>query len=423
MASESQPQSSSARRDTPSHQLQTAAAQSRARVRLAIVAGHPVQYVAPWFAELARRDDLEIHVFYLWDFGVVKTKDPGFGIAVEWDIPLLDGYAYTFTRNHSKDPGNHHFLGYINPSLPRRVSEWKPDAVLVMNYAFLTYFQFLADPRLWFVPLLFRGDSHDVGRRPGTRTLLARTLRRLLFLRFSAFLVVGSHHRQYLRSSGVPDHKLFAAPHAIDNARFQDAAPQAAEEARVLRCKLSIDPQQILIVFVGKLIAIKRPFDLLNAFTSLPATLRHNASLLFVGEGDLKSGLQQQSENEGLENVHYLPFMNQSQLPAVYAAADLIILPSRSETWGLVINEAMNLACPAVVTDRVGCAPDLVISDYSGWTYPMGDVQALASILANAISDPQRLAAMGDNSRALIDSHSFSSLTRGLLAAIEAVRR
>ncbi len=105
-------------------------------IRLAVVAGHPVQYVAPWLARLAETSALEVHVFYLWDFGVVETKDPGFGITLEWDILLLDGYAYSFVPNVSSDPGNHHFWGYVNPSLAREVAAWKPDVVFLMNYAF-----------------------------------------------------------------------------------------------------------------------------------------------------------------------------------------------------------------------------------------------------------------------------------------------
>lgn len=387
------------------------------RPRLAIIAGHPVQYVAPWLTQLAQQENLEIHVFYLWDFGVVETKDPGFGIKLEWDIPLLDGYPHSFVPNHSKDPGNHHFLGYINPSLAKMVAAWKPDAIMLMNYAFLSYFRFLIDPRIWPIPIIFRGDSHDVGRRGGVKTKLTRLLRRFIFARFATFLDVGTNNRNYLLASGVSARKIIHAPHAIDNQRFQRGKEVAIEKGLLLRQQLGVADDQILIGFVGKLIEIKRPFDLLNAFTSLPEDLRRKAKLLFVGDGKLKAALQASSHH--LDSVLFLDFQNQSNIPGIYAASDLLVLPSQSETWGLVINEAMNLSCPVLVSHHVGCAPDLVIPDFTGWVYETGDVGQLRNRLALAIQNPENLKQMGENASLLIKEFSFEALTSGLLKAIE----
>jgi glycosyltransferase involved in cell wall biosynthesis len=362
-------------------------------------------------------------VFYLWDFGVVETKDPGFGITLEWDIPLLEGYPYSFIRNISKDPGNHHFLGYINPSLSARVVSWKPDVIFLMNYAFLSYFLLLADPRTWGLPILFRGDSHDIGRRGTLWISLSKLIRRIVFARFSAFLDVGENNRAYIISSGVPRSKLFRSPHAIDNCRFQEARPAALREAQILRSKLAVGADQVLIAFVGKLIAIKRPFDLLQAFSMLPQDLRARAALLFVGEGKLKSELRSASRASRLENVNFLDFQNQSAMPSIYAAADLLVLPSQNETWGLVVNEAMNLSCPAVVSDHVGCSPDLILPDRTGWIFPTGNVQALRDCLHRAISDPSQLKQMGMNAAKHISAFSYDAASAGLMDALSFVSR
>ncbi len=138
------------------------------RTRLAIIAGHPVQYVAPWLAELARDPALEIKVFYLWDFGVADSKDPWFGVAVKWDIPMLEGYQHCFIRNRSRDPGNHHFFGYDNPTLARDVHAWRPDVGAADELCLSHLLSFLLDARFWRVPFLFRGDSHDRARSPGS---------------------------------------------------------------------------------------------------------------------------------------------------------------------------------------------------------------------------------------------------------------
>jgi glycosyltransferase involved in cell wall biosynthesis len=392
-------------------------------IRLAIIAGHPVQYVAPWLALLAQQENVEIHVFYLWDFGVVETKDPGFGITLEWDIPLLDGYSYSFVPNISSDPGNHHFLGYVNPGLSGQVAAWKPDVLFLMNYAFLSYFLLLIDPRTWYLPILFRGDSHDVGRRETFVMHLSKLIRKIVFSRFSAFLDVGENNRNYIVSSGVPRRKLFHSPHAIDNKRFQDAKPESIYQAQKLRSALNIREEQILISFVGKLIAIKRPFDLLSAFSLLPPDIRRRSALLFVGEGKLKADLRHECKKKSVDNVHFLDFQNQSAMPSIYAASDLLVLPSQNETWGLVVNEAMNLSCPALVSDHVGCGPDLILPEQTGWIYPTGDIRALTNCLLQAISDPVKLRQMGVNAAKRIADYSYESASHGLFEALKHVNR
>lgn len=390
-------------------------------IRLAIVAGHPVQYVAPWFTRLAREEGICLKVFYLWDFGVAPAPDPGFGISVQWDIPMLEGYTHSFVDNRSSDPGNHHFLGYDNPSLAAELMAWRPDVVLLMNYAFLTYFRLLFDSRFWRIPFLFRGDSHDLARSRGPGLWLGRLLRRLIFARFQACLVVGKVNAAYYRASGVPRRKLFAAPHAVDNDRFLAAAAVARTQAEDLRSQLGIAADQLVVLFVGKFQMIKRPLDLLEAFARLPADLAERAALVYVGDGHLIEPLRARIAQLGLRNVHFLPFQNQSAMPSIYALGDVMVLPSQSETWGLVVNEAMNLACPVVVTDHVGCGPDLVIPGRTGWIYPTGDVVALSRCLGEALADPEQLRAMGVAARQEVASFSLDSVSAGLRQALAAV--
>jgi glycosyltransferase involved in cell wall biosynthesis len=393
------------------------------RTRLAIIAGHPVQYVAPWLAQLARHEELEIQVFYLWDFGVVEAKDPGFGITLEWDIPLLEGYPYSFVPNISSNPGNHHFFGYVNPSLAGQVVAWKPDVVFMMNYAFFSYFLLLIDPRTWRIPILFRGDSHDIGRKRKLFVQLSKVVRKIIFSRFSAFLDVGENNRNYIIASGVPYRKLFHSPHSIDNKRFQDSRKEAMIQGQQLRFNLSILEEHTLIAFVGKLIPIKRPFDLLRAFSLLSPDLRRRADLLFVGEGKLKADLRTAAKGSQLENVHFLDFQNQSAMPSIYAASDLLVLPSENETWGLVVNEAMNLSCPALVSDHVGCGPDLILPDQTGWIFSTGDVLGLRDYLAMAISNPEKLKQMGTTAVQHVSTYSYEAASAGLFQALRYVKR
>lgn len=379
-----------------------------------------MQYISPWLNGLAEKAGIDLKAFYLWDLGVSTAEDPGFGRPLQWDIPLLDGHDYQFVRNKAKRPGNNHFFGYINPELSRSLADWRPDAILLMNYAFLTYILLLLDPRFWTTPFLFRGDSHNLNRKRTIRSRLNHICRSLLFKRFAAFLVVGRANYQYYRRNSVPTSKLFIAPHAVDNDRFAAAGETAIVQAKALRDHLGIH-QELVILFVGKFVIEKRPLDLLNAYARLPAELINKSRIVFVGEGHLLESIARLANELHLDGVHFLPFQNQTMMPAVYSMGDVLVLPSESETWGLVVNEAMNLACPAIVTDRVGCAHDLVVPGHTGWVYGTGNLEALTQCLAHALKDPEHLREFGENARRHVRNFSYDGLTASLQEALKHV--
>ncbi len=388
--------------------------------RLAVVVSHPIQYYAPWFRSLAREPDLQLMVFHLWDFGVVARADHGFGHALVWDVPLLEGYQHCFVANRATDPGTHHFAGLHNPSLVREVLAWQPDALLIFGYAYRSHLDLLLDPRLWRLPLLFRGDSHGLSARSGWRSLLAFALRRLLFPRFNAALAVGQANAAWLQASGIQKRRIVLAPHAVDNERFQAAAPAAGQEAILWRRELGIHSEAPVALFAGKFEAKKCPLQLLEAFAALD---HPRAVMVLVGAGALEAELRRRAATLPVGRVVFLPFQNQSAMPRVYALADLVVLPSQGpgETWGLCVNEAMNLARPVLVSSHVGCGPDLVIPGRTGWIVPAGDQDALRAQLAEALADRQRLRAMGEQARVHVESHSYAVATAGLRHALQLV--
>lgn len=389
-------------------------------IRLAVVVSHPVQYYAPWFAQLATEPDLQLQVFHLWDFGIEPRRDQGFAQILQWDVPLQEGYASTLVPNASRNPGTHHFGGLNNPTLVNALLAWKPNALLLFGYAYRSHLQLLLDPRLWRVPIMFRGDSHQLVLRRGWKPRATALMRRVLFRRFAASLAVGQANAAWLRASGIPAKRIVIAPHAVDNARFQAAAPAAHVEACRWRKELGIAASSQVILFAGKFEPKKRPFDLLNAFADLEHT---TATLVFVGAGPLEAELRRRAEALAPGRVIMQGFQNQSAMPRTYALADLVVLPSygAGETWGLCINEAMNLARPVIVSSHVGCGPDLVIPGETGWVFPAGDRDALRDALSDALSDPARLKIMGQASRTHIEHFSYKEATAGLMAAVRAV--
>ena len=381
--------------------------------RLAIVATHPIQYYAPWFAHLTRHLRAEVEVFYLWDFGVAARFDPDFELDVRWDIDLLGGHAHRFVRNHATEPGTHHFLGLRNPSLVRELAEWRPDAVLLFGYRYLSHLQVIHSRRLGRVPLVFRGDSHLLAERPGPHPAKRLGLR-LLFRRFAAFLPVGRANADYFRRHGVPEERLFFTPHCVDNDRFSAAANEKAGVA--WRRSLGIDDRSRVVLFAGKFERKKRPDLLVRAF--LAARLSH-ADLVLVGHGALETELRRLAS--GHPNIHFVPFQNQSAMPRVHAAADLFVLPSQGpgESWGLVVNEALCAGCAAIVSDHVGCHTDLVRPGETGMVFRAGDVDALRDALAFALEDDDRLRAWGAAGLRRVKGFSFDAATAGLQQALD----
>jgi glycosyltransferase involved in cell wall biosynthesis len=392
--------------------------------RLSVIATHPVQYTAPLFRELAAHDALDLHVFYGWE-GAAEgaTHDPGFGTAFQWDVPLLDGYNHTFVENEADDPGTHHFGGLQNPGLVDAVAAWGPDAVLVFGWNYRSHLRAL---RAFHgdVPVLFRGDSTliDEGTGPKDR---ARTLLRRLFLRWvyrhvDVALYVGRHNRDYFRAHGLGEDQLVWAPHTIDNARFAEPDGGAlAREAATWRGDLGLGPDDRAVLFAGKLEPKKAPDILLEAYQqAFPLGAEGPAvHLLIVGTGPLEAGLRQSAAGD--PRVHFLGFQNQSRMPVAYRLGDVLALPSRGpgETWGLAVNEAMACGRPAVVTDRVGCAPDLVREGETGAVVPAGDVGALAAALRRVLveDDPAR---MGEAASRLIAGWSIPEQAQRTEAAV-----
>lgn len=388
-------------------------------LRVAVVLSHPTQYYSPWFRWLRAHTALEFRVFYLWNFGVTTQRDPQFQAAFKWDVDLLSGYDSEFVPNTAVDPGTHHFWGLRNPSLPARLAAWRPSAVLVFGYKWWSHLRAIGWARRHRVPLLFRGDSHFLGRgKPGLGVRLAL---RALYAQFAAVLAVGAANRDYFSALGVPDRKLFFAPHSVNHELFDSAVAAHRTAALALRAGLGLTPETRVVLFAGKLVSAKQPRELLAAFLALR---RADAALVFVGDGPEQPALAALAQTALPGTVHFLPFANQSEMPARLLLADLFALPSRGfyETWGLAVNEAMHCGLPCLVSDLVGCQRDLVDDGETGWVFPANDPAALPAALARALADVRdasRRERLRAQVAARISRYNYAASSDGLLAALK----
>jgi glycosyltransferase involved in cell wall biosynthesis len=383
--------------------------------RLAIVLSHPVQYYSPWFRWLRANTALEFKVFYLWDFGVTARRDPQFGATFQWDVDLLAGYDSEFVPNVATDPGTHHFRGLDNPSLCTRLAAWRPGAVLLFGYNWLSHLRVVWWAGRRGVPLVFRGDSHLLGRPalPPVRRLLLK----LLYGRFAAFTYVGAANRDYFRALGVPDRRLFFAPHSVDATRFDPADGPSRGAAVALRRQLGLAGKRVLL-FAGKLSAAKQPVELLEAFLQVATP---DDALVFVGDGAEKTRLSTLAASRPDVTTRFLPFANQTEMPARYLLADIFTLPSRGnyETWGLAVNEAMHLGLPCLVSDRVGCQRDLVQPGRTGWVFAADEPAALAATVGAALrTSAEELQRLGATAREQAGNYTYRQTSAGLLQAL-----
>ena len=357
-------------------------------------------------------------MFYLWDAGIRPTHDSQFQTTFHWDVDLLSGYEHEFVPNVAASPGTHRFGGLHNPQLSRRLASWKPSVILLFGYKSRAQLGVIKWAKLRRVPLIFRGDSHLLGRTRGA--FASRLALRILYAQFAAITYVGAANRDYFSALGVPAEKLFFAPHAVDADLFHPDRKETLAAAAALRVQLRLAAATRVVLFAGKLVAAKQPRELLQAFLSLRFD---HAALVFVGDGEEQAALLDLARNAPPGTVHILPFANQSAMPAYYAMADIFVLPSRGvyETWGLAVNEAMRMGRPCLVSDRVGCQRDLVTDGETGWVFHADDPAHLREKLTAALNADLSTYQLGVRTR--IARYSYEQTTTGLLAAITAVAR
>jgi Glycosyl transferases group 1 len=332
------------------------------RPRLGILASHAIQYQIPLYKELSDRAIVDLDVAFLSLRGAVPYQDGEFGVTIAWDIDLLNGYKSTL-------------IGHSKPQWPFTLAKWlrNRDVVVIHGHANPEMLLAIAWCRALHVPYLLRGESG-----PETEALGARRLARHLLATFSVSgasgaLPIGKHNAAFYRRYGnIPQ---FRAPYSVDNERFRTTS-EGMRATRTRRLtSLGLDPGLPTAIFSGKLTPRKRPLDVIQATERCSGKF----NLLMLGDGPLRAAVD---SFEKRLPVRCLGFINQADLPGWYASGDILVLPSEKEPWGLVVNEGMACGLVPVVSDAVGCAPDLV--DGLGEIFPVGDVDGLSSALMRA---------------------------------------
>jgi glycosyltransferase involved in cell wall biosynthesis len=229
------------------------------------------------------------------------------------------------------------------------------------------------------------------------------------------FVVPGKASFEYVKSFGVEDGSIFTAPNAVDTARFAGEAAKVRENAERQRAALGL-PERFFL-FAGRLVVEKGVFDLLHAYGTLAAKLREEMGLVFVGDGVERAALQRLAADIKPGRIQFVGFTQREQLAAYYALAELLVFPTHTDTWGLVVNEAMACGLPIIATNAAGCTADLVTDGWNGRVIHAGDIGQAGSAMAKIAGDKELQLLMGQRSQERIRGYSPEACAAGIAEA------
>jgi len=372
--------------------------------------------MAPIFRRMATHPALDLQVAYCTLRGAEASHDPEFGANIQWDVPLLDGYSWSHIRNRGS--GAESFFGLLNPGLWNLIHRGNFDAVLCFTgYRNATFWISRIAAKLSKTAFLFGTDTTTLTPLDGRmwKRGVKRVVWPMLFRLADQVIVPSSGTRDLMLSLGLPVDRVTLTPYSVDNGWW---IRQSAQVDRIaIRAGWGASASDAVVLFCAKLQPWKRPLDLLRAFAKAKLS---NGILVFAGEGPLRAELESEAAALGVAaRMRFLGFVNQTQLPAVYTSADLLVLPSVYDAFGVVVNEAMLCGCPVVVSNRVGAGRDLVAPVAPQLIFPCGNIDALAAIFKDALADRTQLQSIARASVAHIQTWSPE---RNIAATLEAIQ-
>jgi glycosyltransferase involved in cell wall biosynthesis len=388
-----------------------------AKIRLGAYAPSPRYDRAGLYRRIAADPRIEFTAVFSSSAGV-RPGELGYGRPVSFDADALSGFTSLFLSKADRTEHDGSFTSLLDPDVVPEIMRRRFDVLWLHGYYSATHLMAAAAQIVRGGRLLVREEQTLLNPRPAWKRALKKPLLRLLFAR-STGLFQGTANREWFGHYGMPDEKLFHVPLCVDNDGFRAEARRLAPLRTQLRDAFGIPLEAgPVILSVARLVPKKQPLILLDAFRRVRAD--HRCALLFVGTGECEDELRGFVERHAIPDVVFAGFINQSQISRAYAASDVFAASGCDETWGLAVNEAMNFGLPVVVSDKVGCAADLVAHGENGYVFRYARSDELAGYLALLVDDSSRREIFGRCATAMIAPWNYGAAAEGLLAAVRA---
>jgi len=386
-------------------------------IKVTFFISHPIQYQTPLFKYLNDNlKDVNLEVAYFTKH-TIGGLDKQFGENIVWDIPLLNGYNYTFLKNYSLKPAvAGSFFGLVNFGVVNYLLKRKPEFIILHGWSYFTHILVLIVAKLLRIKVVLRSESPVSAEK--NKSKLNYLIKKRILGFCDRFLYIGKENKSFYKYMGINESKLFYTPYCVDNDRFLNTRVNFSGETDSIRLQFNIPLSNKLLLFCGKLIDKKRPLDIVKALEQLK---RDDISLIYVGTGDLKYEIEEFIGIHKMSNIYFAGFVNQTELYKYYMSSDIFILPSTfGETWGLVVNEAMLHSLPLIVSDHVGSVADLVKQGVNGYSYACGNIDELKErIELLCCLNKKELKSLGAKSFDIIQNYSFKEVLRGVKVCLE----
>ncbi len=383
---------------------------------LALVVTHPVQYQVPWYQALSAREDLRFLVYFMF-LPDAQQQGEGFDQSFSWDVPILEGYSWSLLRTRSANRNTAQFSGLRVNGVAESLARDNIGSCIIHGWGSYGLLQALFACKKLGIKTLVRGEANSFRSRPFWKKLGHRFLLR----QYDAYLGIGRANVDFYADHGIDAERIFWCPYGVDNDSFHRNTRALKEQRASIRQRWEIGDDETCFLFVGKFQEKKRLPDLIQAL-HLVRKHNHKLRLLAVGAGKEESSIRELS-NQLSVPITFTGFLNQSRIAEAYVAADCLVLPSdHDETWGLVVNEAMACGIPAIVSDRVGCGPDLIVSNDTGVVFRFGDIADLSKAILMMAADESGRLSMGERAHAHVQSYGVHQATDGVVRALRYLR-
>ena len=385
-------------------------------MKLGLVAASPMYYQAPLYRLLARAPNVTFTALFS-SSGGPKPRSAGFGKPIQWDVDILSGYDYGFLRKADVNPIGGGLFSLLDWDVLAEVADRQFDVLWVHGYNVMTNLLAVLRQRARGGGVVLREEQTLLAPRAPWKQLVKRLALPVLFGGATA-VYIGTENRRWLSRFGFREDRLFFSPYCVDAERLV-ATAASAPPVQELRREFGLpDDGRPVILSVSRLAEAKQPLELLDAFVRVRRTAP--CALLVVGSGELEEAMRAKVARERIPDVRFAGFVNQSSIARAYSVADIFVLFSRYEPWGVVVNEAMHLGLPVVASSRVGSAVDLVLDGVTGYRVRFDDVGTLAKRVAALVGDRELRGRMGAAARHHASEWNYERAAAGVVAAARA---